>query len=102
MTSTTTSLATSRSSSGHDGLPIHFLPDDPAPDVVNDFKGEFATWIISCGLREMMEHYATMLDHIHRYALAAKQANKTLGATDPEKAHRDFHSLPGVKRKLEI
>lgn len=85
---------------GQTSVPVNIVPPNLPIEDVAKFKAEFATWIITCGLREILEHYATMLDHVHRYALRVWQVNDCLGETDPEIEHNRFRRM-GVDRKLE-
>ncbi len=43
---------------------LALLPDDPSEDVALVCNKEFATWIITCGLRELLETFGTFLDEI--------------------------------------
>ncbi|MGE0022572.1 MAG: hypothetical protein AB7S70_02950 [Hyphomicrobium sp.] len=86
---------------GQTGLPIEFFPDNLPAERVDEFKSEFATWITGCGLRELTEHYAIMLDQIHHGALAVYQERKKLDSIgDPAKVHQKFHRF-GVPAKLK-
>ncbi len=86
---------------GQVGLPMSFIPDDLPTDQVQAFKTEFATWIVGCGLRDMIEHYATFLDKIQQYSLFVWQSLGRLGSIDPVKAQRTFQGRLGVPDKLK-
>lgn len=76
---------------GRTSLPIDFFPSDLPPKRVDEFKKEFSFWIVGCGVREMLEHYALLLDHIHKYGLLVQQVRGLLAERDPQKEHRTFH-----------
>jgi hypothetical protein len=72
-----------------------------APDhAIERFKGEFSTWVTGCGLREMLEHYGLMLDHMHKYCLLVAQTRNFLDVIgDPEKRQFEFARRLGVPDK---
>lgn len=86
---------------GQTWLPMDFFPRGLPPARVNEFKAEFATWIVACGFRELLEHYALFLDHIHKYCLTIFQIRGKLGGLDPKKAHTEFHRRLGIPDKLD-
>ncbi len=57
-------------------VPIEFFPEDLPAEKVKDFKDEYATWTIACGLREVIEHYAQLLDQIFAHGLIVLQFKK--------------------------
>ena len=69
-----------------------------APDgAIQRFKGEFSTWVTGCGLREMLEHYGLMLDHMHKYCLLVAQVRQFIDVIgDPEKLQFEFARRLGV------
>ena len=77
---------------GQTELPITFFPSDLPQDRVDVFKSEFATWITGAGLRELIEHFSTLLDNIHFYSLVIKQSNGTLGELNPQKLQNKFEN----------
>lgn len=88
--------------SGQTELPIDMLPSNLPPERVDEFKREFAVWIAGCGLRELLEHYALFLDHVHKFALAVFQENAKLDQVgDPERAQYEFNMRYGIPRKLQ-
>ena len=91
---------------------LHKLPDNLAaipPDIIargapddaiECFKGEFSIWVTGCGLREMLEHYGLMLDHMHKYCLLVAQTRHFLDLIgDPEKSQFQFARRLGVPDK---
>lgn len=85
---------------GQTGMPIDFLPSNLPEGAVRDFKEHFATWIIGCGLRELLEHYALFLDRIHESCLIIACKNKSLELNNPQKAQKEFENL-GIPGKLD-
>jgi len=85
---------------GQTSLPIEFFPENLPADRVLAFKESFATWIVGCGLRELLEHYALFLDQIHRYALLVFQVKGKLGRINPIKEQQLFNRRLGIPDKL--
>ena len=85
---------------GQTSLPIDFFPAELPPERVKAFKEEFATWIVGCGLRELLEHYALFLDQMHRYGLLVLQTRGMLGGIDPQKEQDRFNRRLGIPDKL--
>lgn len=88
---------------------MDFFPDDLPLERVGEFKKEFATWIVACGMRELIEHYALMLDQIYINAMILLHAKKALPESfDPEKSIRRFErsGLPEkfveLERRLDL
>lgn len=89
---------------GQTQIAMDFFPPDLPAERVKDFKGEFATWIVGCGLRELIEHYALMLDQIYINAMILLNARKLLEeGFDPPKRIRQFErsGLPEKFNELE-
>lgn len=82
-------------------LPIDFFPSNLPAERVGEFKKQFALWVIGCGLRELLEHYALFLDHIHKNALLVFLIEDKLGSVDPEKKQEEFNQRLGIPDKLE-
>jgi hypothetical protein len=88
--------------SGQTSMPVDFFPSDLPNDTVDGFKKEFSLWVTGCGLREMLEHYALFLDHLHKYGLLVQQAKGLLGERDPEKEQRAFNRNGNMGEKLRL
>jgi hypothetical protein len=81
-------------------LPPDIIPRAASDATVEDFKNQFSIWITGCGLREMLEHYGLMLDHVHRYSLLVAQARHFLDLLgDPEQLQYEFARRLGVPDK---
>lgn len=85
---------------GQTSVAIDFLPGDVPQGTVAMFKGEFATWITGCGMRELMEHYALMLDRLHNLALNILNWRNALNGMEPQR-EADRFSKRGVPDKLK-
>lgn len=86
---------------GQTSVPMEFFPDDLPVERVNEFKKEFGMWIIACGMREIIEHYAMMLDQIYIHGLIVLKAkNKLSPEFDPEKRILKFQRA-GLSDKFE-
>ncbi|MEF3365983.1 hypothetical protein V3H18_05480 [Methylocystis sp. 9N] len=86
---------------GQTGVPIDFVPSGLAEEEVRKFKEHFATWVIGCGLRELLEHYALFLDRVHEACLLVACKNKRLELSNPQKAQKEFENNLGIPRKLD-
>lgn len=49
-----------------DVTPIQLMPDEVTDETVQQFKIEFARWIVACGLRELIETFSVFLDNTHQ------------------------------------
>jgi hypothetical protein len=88
---------------GELGLPMDFVPRNAPRQVVERFKAEFAIWIAGCGLRELLEHYALFLDHVHRAGLVVLHSRGLVSSLGhPKKLQANFHRTPGVPAKLTM
>lgn len=87
---------------GQQSLPVDFFPPNLPDERVATFKQEFSVWIAGCGLRELLEHYALYLDHIHNYGLVVQQATGKLGPRDPKKEQRSFNRNGSLAEKLKL
>jgi hypothetical protein len=73
-----------------------FLPDDISDDALAQHKKNFADWIVSSGLRELVESFAIFLDHAYFACLSIgrKQGDQS------SRLRRYEHK--GITGKLEI
>lgn len=89
---------------GQTGFPIDFLPPNLSSEQINEFKKHFALWIIACGFRELLEHYAMFLDHVHEACLLVAISNKRFTQEYTQKQHKQFvrnFGIPSKQNKLE-
>lgn len=82
-------------------LPTEFqlrvIPDDLS---ITQVKHDFEMWIILSGLRELVEHYAVFLDHIHHSALVITTRNAGVLTPKAQKQHSSFQYM-GLEKKIE-
>lgn len=84
-------------------VPPDILPRNASDETVGRYKEEFSTWITGCGLREMLEHYGLMLDHMHKFCLVVAQSRGFLAQFgNPERLQFKFtrHGVPGKHANL--
>ena len=83
-------------------IPVRSLAPNANNETIERYKEQFKTWVVSCGLRELLEHYALMLDHIHKFSLAVAQMKGFLDQVgNPLKLQPAFSRL-GLIQKLEL
>ena len=81
--------------------PVTLVPPGANAATVCHYKSEFASWIISAGLSEVLEHYALLLTHLHYHALIvyrARQKGQHFG--NFEAAQRNFVESSGLSEKI--
>ena len=49
--------------------PIHLVPSNVPEETIAHFKTEFGRWVITNGLRELIETFALFLDRTHNACL---------------------------------
>ncbi len=82
-------------------LLVDFFPSDLPPEQISTFKEEFALWIMGCGVRELLEHYALFLDQIHNFALLVRESKGALESINPQREQNRFHLRLGIPDKLD-
>ncbi len=80
---------------------LQFLPSNLPVQKIDEFKGEFEKWIVSNGLRELIEGFTIFLDRIFECSLLAsknkKKLDESVGATIRKIKNK---GLPGKQRAL--
>lgn len=85
-----------------ENMSIGLIPDGANERTVEQYKRQFADWVISCGLGEVLEHYGLFLTQIHHHALVVFQSKQLLQYLgDPRQLQRNFHENPGIASKLD-
>jgi hypothetical protein len=79
---------------------MDFFPQDLSAERVKEFKAEFVRWVISTGMRELIEHFALLLDKVHELSLTTLHNAGKLKELNLDKAHQRFHFM-GFARKFE-
>jgi hypothetical protein len=81
-------------------IPPDIIARGASDHAIERFKAEFSVWVAGCGLREMLEHYGLMLDHMHKYCLLIAQIRQFIDVwDDPEKLQFKFARRLGVPDK---
>lgn len=80
---------------------LNLVPDDVDGEGLEHFKTEFGRWIISSGIRELIEWFAIYLDQVHHAGLAILLHAKEITQEQASQWHRSFH-YKGVKDKLKL
>lgn len=80
---------------------LHLMPELNHEQLA-DAKKTFACWIVTCGLRELIETFALFLDSIHHACLLVAQATKHELDSGPDRLQKDFHDIGGIERKLTL
>lgn len=78
---------------------IQVLPADLDEKGITHIKEEFEKWVISNGLRELVESFGLFLDKIHRACLLMATHKKQMNSDDAEKFGPAFE-WTGVEDKL--
>lgn len=80
---------------------LQFLPSDLPQGKIDEFKREFEKWIVSNGLRELIEGFAVFLDRMYEYSLLVTFNGKKF---DPDIASNinkiRNKGLPGKQKAL--
>ena len=50
---------------------IQFIAPNAPEETIHEYKNEFKTWIVECGLRELIETFVYYLDQIHYSCMMA-------------------------------
>ena len=80
---------------------FRLVPDKVEDTVVTEFKDSFEKWVISNGLRELIETFAVFLDKVHQVCLLMATHKKSIGEEDADTFGPAFE-WKGVEDKLKI
>lgn len=85
-------------------IQFQIVPRNADDKVIDHFKEAFAIWVISGGLRELMETFAIFLDSIHNVCILTSVSNKKIEKRKIEeiKASNRTFQMKGLKDKLKI
>ena len=75
------------------------MPDSVDDQTLAKFKAEFHRWIISNGLRELVETFATFLDQIHKACFLVKRNKIEVSREEANRYLQKFEKM-GIKDKL--
>ena len=79
---------------------LRIIPENVDNAQVKDFKKHFEQWIISCGLRELIETFSVYLCAIFKACLLASINKKKMLIEDPDKQLKSFE-WKGVEKQLK-
>lgn len=79
---------------------IQFLPDNVDEKTLSHFKEEFGVWIVTAGLRELIETFAIFLDAVHEVCQFVAVHRGKLSSADADASQKDFQ-FRGLKDKLK-
>lgn len=80
---------------------LRLVPDKVEDAVVTEFKDSFEKWVISNGLRELIETFAVFLDKVHQVCLLAATHKKLISEEDANTFGPAFE-WKGLEDKLKI
>lgn len=80
---------------------FRIIPDKVDDKQLDDFKAHFEHWIISCGLRELIETFSVFLTAIFKSCLLASMHKKKIKINDPGKRLKSF-KWKGVEEQLKM
>jgi len=79
---------------------LRLVPENATETQLADFKDNFEKWIISNGLRELVESYAVFLDEIFQASLWFATSKELIKAEEANKLLKSFKKI-GVEGKLK-
>ncbi len=80
---------------------LQFISADIDDKTISEIKEEFGYWIISCGLRELIESFAIFLDNIHLASVHMAVSKSILSVEEAKKIAPQF-PRKGIKDKLPL
>lgn len=80
---------------------IQLVPPDADEKTLKHYKEHFSLWIIACGLRELMETFATFLDEVHSASLLIAESVGRTSTTDRVARDKKYRQK-GIKEKLDL
>ena len=78
---------------------IQLLPADLSTEAIEDIKTHFLTWVVGCGLRELIETFGVFLDQIFQASYQIAIVHENYNIQQAKKDLRKFHH-EGVATKL--
>lgn len=79
---------------------IQLVPSNADENTIKNYKSAFENWIISCGLRELIETFAVFLEGIHKSCLLMATNKGKIDATKANKICPAFERK-GIEDKLK-
>jgi hypothetical protein len=79
---------------------IQLIPSSLPDEKIQHFKEEFCKWIITCGLRELIETYNLFLDNLYHVCLILETNFQHLTQEDILKRTKEFNNN-GLSKKIQ-
>ena len=80
---------------------FRIMPDNLGDDQIENFKKHYEHWIISCGLRELIETFSVYLSGIYKVCLTTSSSKGTTIIENAENKIKSFE-WKGVEKQLKI
>lgn len=81
--------------------PIHLVPSNAPEETIAHFKTEFGRWVVSNGLRELIETFALFLDRTYEACLFMVSHKERISFEDVTQRQAAF-DYEGIEKKLKI
>jgi len=81
--------------------PIQLVSPDADEKTITHYKEQFALWIITCGLRELVDTFAIFLDEIHHASLLISVSVGEASSSNVSAQRKKFH-FEGMTKKLDL
>lgn len=78
---------------------IRLVPPTDDPKILASYKSEFRSWIVSNGLRELLEGFVDFLEALHRDCLTLAWSKGRYTSDECDSLHSKFHKA-GLPEKL--
>lgn len=82
--------------------PIELVPAEVSPEILEKWKGAFVSWVIGSCLRELLEHYALMLDEVNDVACLVHLHKRLLSEKETSQRRQQMKRATSVGRKLKL
>src|SRR5438093_178540 len=80
---------------------LHLFPEKLPQETIREYKQEFERWIVTNGLRELIEGFSVFLDNIWELKFLASRNGKQLGEDFPTRlAAVKNKGLPGKQKAM--
>src|SRR5205085_9451567 len=80
---------------------IQIVPPSADENTLFHYKEQFSLWIVTCGLRELMETFALFLDEVNQACLWILATKGTTTTNDVSSQDKKFR-WDGIKTKLDL
>jgi len=80
---------------------FRFVPDNVDTQTLRGFKSAFEQWIISNGLRELVESFASFMDGVYRICLVIGTNNGKVSSNNVDTDRKQFEKK-GIEAKMKL